>query len=152
MSAAMAPYRPAQGVYARSGMAGALLVLVLFGSYRVFQMTQVEGAVAFSLLGVDVPVAVLWAGGVFLVLGLMVFLFTFGPQTGLQFIDKNTHALIDLLIDTEAELAKVSWPNKEELTRSTTAVLLSMLLLAVFLFGVDQVVLTFMRMAGVLPG
>jgi preprotein translocase SecE subunit len=56
------------------------------------------------------------------------------------------------LIDTESELAKVSWPGSEELTRSTTAVLISIVLLGGFLFCVDWLVALVMRMLEVLPG
>ena len=42
-------------------------------------------------------------------------------------------------------------PGKEELVRSTAAVLISMVLLGAFLISVDWVVISALRMLGVLP-
>lgn len=147
----LTPYRPAQGVYARLGTAGAMLVLALFGSYRMFRILVGRYGAQFEVLGVGVPHAALWAGGLFLVLGVVILLLTLGPETGAQSIDSKTHALIDLLIDTEAELKKVSWPGREELIRSTTAVLVSIVVLGFYLLGVDWVISYIMRGIQVLP-
>jgi len=146
----LTPYRPGQGIYARAATGVALLLVALFGSVRLFQLTRVE-KIAFKVLGMGVPEAALWAGGVFIVLGAVIFLITFGPQTGLRGLDSKTKRLIDLLIDTEAELAKVSWPSSQELTSSTTAVLVSIILLGAFLFCVDWLAASLMRSLQVLP-
>jgi preprotein translocase SecE subunit len=103
------------------------------------------------LLGVHVPYAALWAGGAFVVMAALVFLFCFGVETGIGALDTKTHGLIDLLIDTEAELTKVSWPDSDELSVSTTAVLVSVVLLGTFLLCVDWLVALLMRTTGVLP-
>jgi preprotein translocase subunit SecE len=147
----MAPYRPSQGVHARVGTAGILLIVALFGSYRVYRFMLVQVTGTFELLGLQIPYAALWAGGLFLVLGLLVGLLTLGPQTGLEAVDSKSRAVIDLLIDTEAELKKVSWPGREELIRSTTAVLVSIVLLGLYLLGVDWAVGNLMRVLDVLP-
>ena len=44
---------------------------------------------------------------------------------------------VEFLIATEAEMNKVSWTSKDDLYRATTVVLTTVLLMAVFLFGVD---------------
>ncbi len=149
-SVALTSYRPGQGVYARTATGGALLLIALFGSVRLFNMVRAQ-KVAFTLLGMQVPQAALWAGGVFIVLAAVVFLLTFGPQTGLQGLDSKTQRLIDLLVDTESELAKVSWPSSAELTSSTTAVLISIILMGAFLFCVDWLAASLMRSLQVLP-
>jgi len=152
-SKALAPYRPGQGVYARAAVAGAMLLLALLSCVQLYNMSRSEAAgQAFTLLGMPVPYAAIWSGAAFVVLGLAIFLFTFGLQTGVQWLDGKTHGLIDLLIDTEAELAKVSWPNSDELTVSTTAVLISIVVLGVFLLGVDSLAVFVMRLLKVLPG
>jgi len=104
-----------------------------------------------SLLGMKVPFAALWAAGLFVVLGAFVFLFTFGVATGLEALDSKTRASVDLLIDTEGELAKVSWPGRDDLLRATSAVLVLILVLGAFLFGVDNLVTYLLSMVGVLP-
>jgi len=146
----LTPYRPGQGIYARAATGVALLLVALFASVRLFQMTRLEKT-AFKVLGMPVPQAALWAGGLFIVLATVVFLVTFGLQTGLQGLDSKTTRFIDLLIDTESELAKVSWPSSEELTSSTTAVLISIILLGAFLFCVDWLAASLMRSLQVLP-
>ncbi len=40
--------------------------------------------------------------------------------------------------DVRIEMAKVSWPTREELYESTIIVLVLSLILAIFVFGVDQ--------------
>jgi preprotein translocase subunit SecE len=46
--------------------------------------------------------------------------------------------LATYLQDVKVEMAKVSWPSREELVESTTIVIILSLVLAVFVFGVDQ--------------
>ena len=60
--------------------------------------------------------------------------------------------LVDLLVDTQAELQKVSWPTREELRSSTTVVLVCIFILGAFLYVVDVVVSFVMSRIGVLPG
>ena len=56
----------------------------------------------------------------------------------------------DFLIGTEAEMKKVSWTSKEDLIRATTVVLATVLILTVFLFGVDLLWSSLLRLIGVL--
>jgi len=130
--------------------AGALLLLGLFASVRVHQVRQTDAAV--QLLGMDLSHSALWAAGLFVVVGVVVFVLSYGPATGIRAIDTKVHSLIDLLVETESELGKVSWPGPDELTRSTTAVLVSIVLLGAFLFVVDAVVAFLMGALRVLPG
>jgi preprotein translocase subunit SecE len=46
--------------------------------------------------------------------------------------------LATYLRDVKTEMAKVSWPTRDELVESTTIVIILALVLAVFIFGVDQ--------------
>jgi len=45
---------------------------------------------------------------------------------------------VNYVKDVRTEMAKVSWPTQEELYESTIIVLVLSLILAVFVFGVDQ--------------
>jgi len=129
-----------------------MLLVSLFASTRLFQWRlAVAGRSTFEVLGMQVPTAAIWGAVLFVILGGLAFLFTFGVPTGLKAIDGRAQRLIDLLIDTEAELAKVSWPSPEELTSSTTAVLISILLIGAFLFCVDWLVAVVLRGLRVLP-
>ncbi len=64
----------------------------------------------------------------------------------------NYPAFADFLIATEAELNKVSWITRKRLVQDTIVVLVTTLLLAVFLFAMDQTwrVLLSMKPIGVL--
>jgi len=128
-----------------------MLTLALFASVRVFQLSHTTDEAAIQLLGMDVPHSAVWAAVLFVGLAFVAFLFTYGLETGLKSLDKKTHALIDLLVDTQSELSKVSWPGSEELIRSTTAVLISILLLGVFLLCVDWLLASALRSLDVLP-
>ena len=57
----------------------------------------------------------------------------------------NLPVVADFLIDAESELAKVSWPSRQQVLGSTGTVLVVVLLLALFLLGMDMVVGVFLR-------
>ena len=86
-----------------------------------------------------------------MVLVALIALLAFGISTGYRFIDSKTHAFIDLLIETEGELQKVSWPTKDDLVNSTSVVLVSVVVIGVFLWVVDVLLSAAMSSAGVLP-
>ena len=134
---ALTAYKPNQGAYARSGAAAALLLLDLLASWRLFDALTARGRSQFDFFGFPMPYAVIWSGLLFLLLAGAAMLLTRGYTTGIAGLDRKTHGLIDLLIDTQNELQKVSWPNKEQLTRSTTVVLVCIVLMGGFLFVVD---------------
>jgi len=52
----------------------------------------------------------------------------------------NRPRVADFLIETQSELDKVSWPSKQQVLGSTGAVLLLVLMVGVYLYGVDWVV------------
>jgi preprotein translocase subunit SecE len=57
---------------------------------------------------------------------------------------------VEFLIATEAEMNKVSWTSREDLYRATTVVLVTVTLVAVFLFGVDWLWSNLLQIIGVL--
>jgi preprotein translocase SecE subunit len=146
---ALTPYKPAQGLYARGATGVAVLVLVLFACLRMTQVIESDSAV--RLLDIQVPWKMVWAGVIFLVCVAVTALFTFAFRTGIAGLDGKTQAYVDLLIDTQGELQKVSWPSREQLRRSTTTVLVCIIVLGAFLFAVDMVVNNLMRQLRVLP-
>ncbi len=56
----------------------------------------------------------------------------------------------DFLIATEAEMNKVSWTSRDDLYRATIVVLVTVLFLSVYLFGVDFLWSTMLQAIGVL--
>jgi len=122
--------KPNQGKNARLWTAIGLGVLVAAGIYRLYEQ-QLKGeygpAVRFG-----VPAALLAA------LGWVVFRVVQYPP------------FVDFLIATEAEMNKVSWTSKADLYRATTVVLVTVLVIAVYLFGVDWLWSWLLKMIGVL--
>jgi preprotein translocase subunit SecE len=126
----VAAYKPNQGWYARLWTGLGLGALVVTGLYRL-DATQLQGEIGttarFSILGA------LAAG-----LGWLVY-------RTIQF-----PPFVDFLVATEAEMNKVSWTTKAELKRATAVVLTTVLLMAVYLFGVDWLWSTILQTIGIL--
>ncbi|NOZ21599.1 MAG: preprotein translocase subunit SecE [Planctomycetes bacterium] len=59
-------------------------------------------------------------------------------------------SFIDFLIDVEAELRKVAWPNRKDLVNSTWVVVITMVVFALFLMVMDRVLQLAMSSIGVL--
>ena len=57
---------------------------------------------------------------------------------------------VEFLIATEAEMNKVSWTSREDLYRATTVVLVTVTLMALYLFGVDWLWSYLLQLLGVL--
>ncbi len=62
----------------------------------------------------------------------------------------NFPPFADFLIATEAEMNKVSWTSRADLRRATIVVLSTVLLMSVFLYGVDQIWVLLLKLLGVL--
>jgi len=121
-------YKPAQGRHARIYTALGLGVVVALGIWRLYDaLITSSDPVRFG-----VPTA---AG---LALGWLIF-------RAVQF-----PPFVEFLIATEAEMNKVSWTSRDDLYRATTVVLTTVMLMAVFLFGVDWLWSNLLQVIGVL--
>ena len=49
-------------------------------------------------------------------------------------------ALGNYLVEVRKEMRKVNWPKRQELLSNTTLTLIASLILALFIFGADQVI------------
>jgi preprotein translocase subunit SecE len=121
-------YKPMQGWYARVYTGLALGLIAAAGGWRVHEASM-EYTAAWHF-GLTAAFAV--------ILGWMIFRIVQFPP------------FAEFLIATEAEMNKVSWTNKEDLIRSTTVVLLTVVLMAAFLFVVDRLWTIILHMLGVL--
>ncbi|MBS3763128.1 MAG: preprotein translocase subunit SecE [Planctomycetes bacterium] len=99
----------------------------------------------------NVSYGIVGAGILFVLIAAVGAFITFGIQTGFESIDSVGRSSVDLLVDTQNELQKVSWPGPEELRRSTIVVLICILVLGSYLSMVDLVVLIVMKRIQVLP-
>ena len=121
-------YKRNQGRVARQVTFAVVAVVVALGAWRM----SVGWAGEAPGLRYGVPVAVL-------VVGLW-----------LAYRLVNVSKLADFLIAVEGEMAKVSWPSRTELFRSTIVVILTILLLAAVLFMYDIIWQWLLKALGVL--
>ena len=49
------------------------------------------------------------------------------------------------LVEVRKEMRKVNWPKRQELLSNTTLTLVASLILALFIFGADQVISTILQ-------
>ena len=122
-------YKPLQGKQARLWTAVALGLIIVFGLRELFESLKDRTSTVGSFA---IPAAV----------GAVLAWFTFRM---LQY-----PPFVEFLIATEAEMNKVSWTSRDDLKRATTVVLVTVALVAVFLFGVDWLWSNLLQMIGVL--
>ncbi len=137
----MTAYREDQGRLARMGAFWALTLLLLFGSSFIFGMLQRSESMRAPLGGLSIPVvrvdlspAFLIASAVFVV-GLIIIK-----------VWQNKPKVADLLIDTEGELRKVSWPTMDEVFSTSMIVVVFVVFIGSFLALTDMV---FVRLANI---
>lgn len=107
-------YKPGKGATIRYATLGTIIVIICFGGYAWMQ-TQSD-----PTLRIAPPVAV----------GLLL--------TWMAYRLIHYPRFADFLINTEAEVNKVSWPSYEELKASTGVVVMMVVIMAVFLFTTDS--------------
>jgi preprotein translocase subunit SecE len=121
-------YKPMQGWYARVYTAIGLGVVVAAGAWKIYE-ASLDYAPQWRF-GIPAAFAA--------ILGWVVFRIVHYPP------------FAEFLVATEAEMNKVSWTSKEDLIRATTVVLTTVVLMAIFLFLVDTLWTTILRLIGVL--
>jgi len=120
-------YKVTQGRYTRSlTFAGAMLVAVS-GAYVL--SGRLYDTSAYVQYGVPAMVVVL--------IGLLAFWMVNRPRSA------------DFLIATEGEMKKVAWSGKKEVIGSTKVVIVTTLMIAMLLFGVDILFGALFRIIGV---
>lgn len=123
-------YKPTQGWNARMLTALGLVLVVGTGIWRLF-VTQLQGETAVPVQ-FGLPLAL---GALF---GWVIFRLIQYPP------------FADFLTATEAEMNKVSWTSWPELKRATGVVLATVLLMSLYLFGVDWVWTMLLQTLGIL--
>jgi|SRR6187402_3780825 len=143
----MAAYKQDQGRLARVASFWTLAGMVFYGCSRLraelpgyfpkLGQPLVAGVPQIPVLGVRLDAAFLIA----------FVLFTGGIWLLYRWLETPKNA--ELLIETEAELRKVTWPTMKEVVNASIVVIVSVLFLMAFLAGADIVLA---RVAGVLLG
>lgn len=121
-------YKPMQGRYARIYTAAGLGIVVALGLWRLYEILMSSSPM--TRFGIPTALG--------LVFGWLIFRLVQYPP------------FVEFLIATEAEMNKVSWTSREDLYRATSVVLVTVVLMSVFLFGVDWIWSNLLQFLGVL--
>jgi preprotein translocase SecE subunit len=129
-------YKRDQGRVVRMAAFWSLAALLFFGAHSGYfaLLTIFPAQLGRDFLGVKIPVLGLVVTPALLIATL---LFCVGLWLLYRWLDKPKYA--DALIETEAELRKVTWPTMGETINSSVVVILTVGVLMVFLAGSDWV-------------
>ena len=128
-------YKRGKGSVSRGVSIAALGAIALFGCRELcfFLLDMGLGPVSLPMAG-----EVKWA---YIVTGVL------GLSCGLGiFLLLNNHKVVDFLIETEAELKKVSWSPPRQLFGNTVIVIVSVVFLGLFILCCDVVIDNLVRM------
>jgi preprotein translocase SecE subunit len=147
-------YRKGFGLYSRVAVGIALGILALFASVSLYNalidLPDIAEGFRVPLVDVGLTWGLLSSVALFVFLGFFVCVFVAGLETGLKPLDSGGKKTVEFLIDTQGELQKVSWPTRYELIGSTAVVIVSVVVIGVFVLGVDWFVSVIMKYIGVL--
>lgn len=125
-------FKKGQGSVARLSAYGLLGLLVLFGAYRLHATFNVPGE---GVLVQDLPVV-----GSLTILKLISVAVFLLAMLGLHLV-LNKPASANLLIDSEQEMRKVSWPSWPEVKSATFVVVVVTFVMGMALYGFDEILL-----------
>jgi len=137
---ALTGYRPDQGRHVRMAAFWAVSFFLIFGCRFLHDLLIQWPSMRTALGGVRIPVVGVDLTPAFL---LTFTLFAVGMIVIRRWQQKPRVA--DLLIETEAELRKVSWPKPMEVWNASLVVIVSVVLLGAFLALADAFLFRVMR-------
>jgi len=123
-------YKPGQGKYTRAGTFVGAMAVAVVGAYVLSE--KLRGLETSIYVRFGVPTAIV------LGLAMLVFWFVNRPRSA------------DFLISTEGEMKKVSWSSRKEIVGSTKVVIVTTLILAALLYGVDFVLAVLFDSLGIM--
>lgn len=147
-------HRKGQGAHSRVVVGIALGILAIFASVSLhnvlIDLPNIAGSARVPLVGIGLTWGLIGAFALFILLSFFIGIFVAGVETGIRPLDNSGKKTIGFLIDTQGELQKVSWPTRYELVGSTVVVIVSVIVIGIFILGVDWCVSTIMEYIGVL--
>lgn len=150
-------YKPGQGTWARWTAGALLMLLVLFGSHSLYffpgMNVYVGGAKQGRTFWGHQLVRELPGISEGLTVGLIIAVLVFlAGCLGVYLFVVNHKRLADFLIDVEAEMHRVSWPQKHEFIGSSIVVFVSIAIIGSFITIVDIVFRTVLLKTGLMGG
>lgn len=130
-------YKHEQGRMTRMAAFWTLAVLLFYGCHSLFSAVQQwfpEAGLGRPLGGIRIPVLGLDLSPALLIAGVVL-----AGGLFLLYRWQNKPKNADLLIETEAELKKVTWPTIPEAIGSSVVVIMTVVILMAFLAGTDWV-------------
>jgi preprotein translocase SecE subunit len=132
----IAPYKKNQGQRVRRGTILGILVLAVCGIYTLLAHRTLETGPEHWQVTIPFTEGKTWI--ILPDLRFTVPILLAGAALWIAYRVVNYPVFADFLIATEAELNKVSWTSRKRLIQDTIVVLVTVILLTVFLFFVDQ--------------
>lgn len=132
-------YKKGEGLYTRIGAFVGLSIISIVSAYSLFKFISEFDE---SSIGKWWTSTFLWIGFFekSIYYGHIVSILVLLALVALSFfVTFKWQRPSDFLIETEAELKKVSWPSKPEWRGSSTAVIVTVILMAIFLVIVDLI-------------
>lgn len=137
-------YKNGQGRFARGAAAAGAGILLLLGCYRLYWFLHSYVWASAPIAGIEIPglgtplsAALLLALAAVVVFGLVVFYAVNRPD------------LADLLIETESEMRKVTWPTFEEAKNSSLVVVVCVVIMAVLITVFDAALRLAISLVGI---
>lgn len=140
----MSSYKPEQGRMARMATFWSLAILVFYGCYSLRGYLTRFDSLSGAIGGLSIPILGIALSPAFLIAALL-----FGAAMFLLVRWQSTPKVADLLIETESEMKKVTWPTGTEVINSSVVVIVSVLVMMGFLALSDFVI---SQLAGALLG
>lgn len=130
-------YKKKQGQIVRRIAFFTLVALWIFATYKCYHgfpewewaMTVYQDGIIIPLIDYSMPDI---TPKLLTSLGIGLFLILISAHLCFR-----SQRVSDFLIDTESEMRKVSWPTAKEVVKSSTVVIIAIIILAGYLFGVD---------------
>ena len=131
-------YKKGQGTKGRLMALVACFGLIAWGGHSLWVQLQGSASLSKPLLVVPrVGIVISWA----LIIALGVALLGCAAVTWVM----NRPRTVDLLVDTEAEMKRVSWPSRQEAWNSSIIVVITVLVMMALLFFYDFILTRIMN-------
>jgi preprotein translocase SecE subunit len=125
-------YKKGQANATRGIAVGTCAALLAWGSYSLFKALYLEGWLRTGFGDTELP-----GIGLRLSPALAIAVAVFVAACFGTFLLLNRPSTTDLLIDTELEMKKVSWPTRQEAWNSSVVVIVTVLVFTILLFTFD---------------